>query len=106
MMNKAAQHFLLPCFPNESIHDVLQNLQLIPRIGTFCRNSGLKERGFKAAYMFFLCVNRVCVSRSKAKDEFKGKTFRRSQCQGRILDTHGGVSVCKWFGRYANKELL
>ena len=44
-----------------------------------------EEEGFKAAYVFFCCENWVCVSRSKGKDEFKGKTFHRSHCQGRIL---------------------
>ena len=55
-----------------------------------------KEEGFKAAYVFFFFINRVyvCVRSSKAKDEFKRKTFPRSQCQGRIFLSLVCVYVC------------
>ena len=43
-----------------------------------------KEEGFKAAYVFFFFMNRgyVCVSSSKAKDEFKRKTFPSKSMPG------------------------
>ena len=65
-----------------------------------------KEEGFKAAYVFFFFMNRgyVCVSSSKAKDEFKRKTFPRSQCQGRIFH-HCGVRLRVCLCECTNKYL-
>ena len=58
-----------------------------------------KEEGFKAAYVFFFFMNRgyVCVSSSKAKDEFKRKTFPSKSMPG----SHFSISslcVCLYVG--------
>ena len=55
-----------------------------------------KEEGFKAAYVFFFFMNRgyVCVSSSKAKDEFKRKTFPSKSMPGSHFLSLVCVYVC------------
>ena len=55
-----------------------------------------KEEGFKAAYVFFFFMNRgyVCVSSSKAKDEFKRKTFPSKSMPGSHFSSLWCMLVC------------
>ena len=58
-----------------------------------------KEEGFKAAYVFFFFMNRgyVCVSSSKAKDEFKRKTFPSKSMPGSHFSIYS-LCVCLYVG--------